>query len=47
MDKMWAGRFEKALNKEADDFNTSILFDSRMYKQDIIGSIVHAKMLGD
>jgi len=47
MDKMWAGRFEKALNKEADDFNSSIHFDSRMYKQDIIGSIVHAKMLGD
>ena len=47
MDKMWAGRFSKALNKEADDFNSSIHFDSRMYKQDIIGSIVHAKMLGD
>ena len=47
MDKMWAGRFDKALNKEADDFNSSIHFDSRMYKQDIIGSIVHAKMLGD
>ena len=47
MDKMWAGRFEKALNKEADDFNSSIHFDSRMYKQDIMGSIVHAKMLGD
>ena len=47
MDKMWAGRFEKALNKEADDFNSSIHFDSRMYKQDIMGSIVHAKMLSD
>ena len=47
MDKMWAGRFEKALNKEADDFNSSIHFDSRMYKQDIMGSIVHAKMLGN
>ncbi len=47
MDKMWAGRFEKALDKEADDFNSSIHFDSRMYKQDIMGSIVHAKMLGD
>lgn len=47
MDKMWAGRFSKALNKEADDFNSSIHFDSRMYKQDIIGSVVHAKMLGD
>lgn len=47
MDKMWAGRFSKSLDKEADDFNSSIHFDSRMYKQDIIGSIVHAKMLGD
>lgn len=47
MDKMWAGRFQKALDREADDFNSSIHFDSRMYKQDITGSIVHAKMLGD
>ena len=47
MDKMWAGRFDKALDKQADDFNSSIHFDCRMYKQDIIGSIVHAKMLGD
>ena len=45
MDKMWAGRFNKALDKEADDFNSSIHFDSRMYKQDITGSIVHAMML--
>lgn len=45
MDKMWAGRFSKALNKEADDFNSSIHFDSRMYKQDITGSMVHAMML--
>ncbi|MBR4973424.1 MAG: argininosuccinate lyase [Clostridia bacterium] len=47
MDKMWAGRFQKALDKEADDFNSSIHFDCRMYKQDIMGSIVHAKMLSD
>ena len=45
MDKMWAGRFQKALDKEADDFNSSIHFDCRMYKQDITGSIVHAEML--
>ena len=45
MDKMWAGRFEKALNKEADDFNSSIHFDCRMYKQDIEGSLAHALML--
>ena len=42
---MWAGRFLKALDKKADDFNSSISFDSRMYKQDITGSIAHASML--
>ncbi|MBQ8807759.1 MAG: argininosuccinate lyase, partial [Clostridia bacterium] len=45
MDKMWAGRFSKALDKEADDFNSSIHFDCKMYKQDIEGSIAHATML--
>lgn len=45
MEKMWAGRFEKALNKEADDFNSSIHFDCKMYKQDIKGSMAHAAML--
>ncbi len=45
MDKMWAGRFSKALDKEADDFNSSIHFDSRMYRQDITGSMAHAAML--
>ena len=43
---MWAGRFLKALDKKADDFNSSIRFDKRMYAQDIRGSIAHAKMLG-
>ena len=45
MEKMWAGRFSKALDKKADDFNSSIGFDNRMYKQDICGSIAHATML--
>ncbi len=45
MDKMWAGRFSKQLDKLADDFNSSIRFDCRMYKQDIEGSIAHALML--
>jgi argininosuccinate lyase len=45
MDKMWAGRFEKALDKQADDFNSSIHFDKKMYKEDITGSIEHALML--
>ena len=42
---MWAGRFEKALDAKADDFNSSIRFDYKMYAQDIKGSIAHAKML--
>ncbi|MBE7077576.1 MAG: argininosuccinate lyase [Clostridiales bacterium] len=46
MEKMWAGRFEKALDKKADDFNSSIRVDARMYAQDIKGSIAHAYMLG-
>ncbi len=45
MEKMWAGRFQKALDKEADDFNSSIHFDCKMYKQDITGSMMHAAML--
>jgi argininosuccinate lyase len=45
MEKMWAGRFSKALNKDADDFNSSIHFDCKMYKQDINGSMKHAAML--
>lgn len=45
MDKMWAGRFLKALDKEADDFNSSIHFDKKMYRQDIRGSMAHATML--
>ncbi|MBQ3127538.1 MAG: argininosuccinate lyase [Clostridia bacterium] len=45
MEKMWAGRFEQALDKIADDFNSSIHFDCKMYKQDITGSMKHAAML--
>ncbi len=45
MDKMWAGRFDKASSKLADDFNSSIHFDSKMYREDIRGSIEHATML--
>ena len=45
MDKMWAGRFSKALDAQADDFNSSIHFDSRMFRQDIKGSMAHATML--
>lgn len=45
-EKMWAGRFAKNLSQVADDFNSSIHFDCKMYKQDIMGSIAHACMLG-
>jgi len=46
MGKMWAGRFSKELDKTADDFNSSLKFDCKMYKQDIEGSMAHAAMLG-
>ena len=45
MEKMWAGRFQKTLDKKADDFNSSLRFDCRMYAQDIKGSMAHATML--
>ncbi|MBQ8818571.1 MAG: argininosuccinate lyase [Clostridia bacterium] len=45
MEKMWAGRFAKALDSKADDFNSSIRFDCKMYRHDITGSIAHAQML--
>lgn len=46
MAKLWSGRFNKATDKKVDDFNSSISFDARLYKQDITGSIAHATMLG-
>ena len=46
MNTMWAGRFQKQLNSRVNDFNSSIHFDCRMYKQDINGSIAHVTMLG-
>ena len=45
MSKMWAGVTKGVTDKLADDFNSSISFDSRMYRQDITGSIAHAAML--
>ena len=42
---LWEGRFKKNIDTKTNDFNSSISFDSRMYKQDIQGSIAHAKML--
>ena len=46
MAKLWTGRTDGVTEKIADDFNSSIKFDSRMYREDITGSIAHAMMLG-
>lgn len=43
--KMWAGRFSKEADERVNDFNSSIRFDARMFRQDIAGSIAHARML--
>ncbi len=45
-EKMWQGRFLTALDKAADDFNSSLSVDYRMYREDITGSMAHATMLG-
>jgi len=42
---LWAGRFKKEINENVNAFNSSISFDARMYKEDIMGSMAHAKML--
>ena len=44
--KLWDGRFSKSTDPMVDDFHSSIRFDSCMYKQDILGSMAHVKMLG-
>ena len=44
--KLWKGRFSKAATSSADEFNASIEFDQRLYREDITGSIAHARMLG-
>jgi len=43
--KLWGGRFTKETNKLVENFNESLSFDHRFYKQDIRGSIAHVKML--
>ena len=45
--KLWSGRFQKETDTLVNDFNSSIAFDSRMYREDIAGSIAHAVMLGE
>lgn len=47
MAKMWAGRFSKEVDETVNAFNSSISFDGRMYRHDIMGSIAHAQMLGE
>ena len=44
--KLWAGRLQGQVDEKLNELNASIGFDSRMYKQDITGSIAHARMLG-
>ena len=46
MDKLWAGRFQKELDQTAAAMNASISIDCKMYREDILGSIAHAAMLG-
>ncbi len=44
--KLWGGRFEKETDSLVDQLNASISFDQRLYREDITGSMAHAKMLG-
>ncbi len=46
MSKLWGGRFQKETDRLVEDFHSSIAFDQRLYRQDIKGSIAHARMLG-
>ena len=45
--KLWGGRFRKETDSLVNDFNASIHFDSRLYREDIEGSMAHARMLAD
>ena len=45
--KLWGGRFQKETDNLVNELNASISFDQRLYKEDITGSMAHAKMLGD
>ncbi|MGN0699937.1 MAG: argininosuccinate lyase, partial [Oscillospiraceae bacterium] len=47
MAMMWAGRFSKEVDSRVNAFNSSISFDARMYRHDIMGSVAHATMLGE
>lgn len=45
--KMWSGRFKSDIDSRADAFNSSLPFDKRLYKHDVMGSIAHCTMLGE
>ena len=45
--KLWSGRFRKETDALVNDFNSSIPFDQRLYREDIEGSMAHAFMLGE
>lgn len=45
--KMWSGRFKNSIDEQADEFNSSLDFDKRLFRQDITGSIAHCTMLGE
>ena len=45
MDKMWSGRFSSSASSLLDKFNASIMYDRKLYKEDIEGSLAHAAML--
>lgn len=46
-EKLWQGRFDQPMNKLVEDYTASIHFDSRLYRYDIEGSIVHCRMLAE
>ena len=45
MDKMWSGRFSASASSLLDQFNASIMYDRKLYREDIEGSLAHAAML--
>jgi len=46
MEKLWGGRFKKSINKEMEKFISSLSFDKKLIKYDLLGSIAHTQMLG-
>ena len=46
MEKLWGGRFKKNINKEMEEFTSSLFFDKKLVKYDLLGSVAHVQMLG-